>query len=84
MVMRPTPARTIISAGIGAHAAQPDDQYVGLSEQVEFLLAVQQLGAFKPLSVFIFNCCVRFIGPGAAAFPAALSCLAAPVVNIRP
>ena len=70
--------------GIGAHAAQPDDQYVGLSEQVEFLFAEQQLGAFKPIIRIHFQLLCSFYRAGSGGVPAALSCPCGPVVNIRP
>ena len=70
--------------GIGAHAAQPDDQYVGLSEQVEFLFAEQQLGAFKPIIRIHFQVLCSFYRAGSGGVPAALSCPCGPAVNIRP
>ena len=70
--------------GIGAHAAQPDDQYVGLSEQVEFLFAEQQLGAFKPIIRIHFQVLCSFYRAGNGGVPAALSCPCGPAVNIRP
>ncbi len=36
---------------IGAYAAQPDHQHVGAAQQVEFLVAQQQGGAFQPVII---------------------------------
>ena len=69
---------------LGAHSAQPDDQYVGLSEQVEFLFAEQQLGAFKPIIRIHFQVLCSFYRAGSGGVPAALSCPCGPAVNIRP